>query len=223
MSFLNDLKQQAEHVRAGRTLDQAALQQKVDTTQQACQLTFKYWLELARQLNVLKPVSRARYTFDARVVLEQPAFTTFRADIRRKGFLDRDVTDHVALNWDIPTGQDVHLVKNFPADMQRLQARIDQGGVRCDPYLVRNPDTGKLSEVRYGFVADLQAGVKLQPDHERAQVSFVVDNVDGLTRWVVQFDASQVDEPLLDELARWIVGQPHQFPARGTVAQLREA
>jgi hypothetical protein len=53
-------------------------------------------------------------------------------------------------------------------------------------------------------------------------VLFQIDNLDGLSRWVVEFDARQVDTPLLDELSKWLVGQPHDFVKRGKLLELKE-
>lgn len=224
MSFLNDLKKQADQLRADHGVDKAAVQAKVDATEQACQAAFKYWDDLCRQLTVIAPVSRGRLVLDGKVAFEGLPLRNFRADIRKRPFplTGQQVTDHVALYCDLGTGQAVSLAKNFPLDMERLESRLAQAGIQCIPEPVRNPDNGKLIEVRYAFEANMRAGVLLQPDHEKAQVRFTVDNLEGLVRWVIAFDARDVTPGLLDELAKWLVGQPNDFARRGQVLQLRE-
>ncbi|RRS02675.1 hypothetical protein EIP75_18995 [Aquabacterium soli] len=147
---------------------------------------------------------------------------SFRPDIRKRPYQGQQVTDHVALNCDIRTGQEVQLTKNFLTDIEKLERRIQQSCVQCTPEPIRDPDTGKLIEVRYGFVADMQAGVRLKPNHDDATVRFTVDNLEGLARWVIAFEAADVTVPLLDELAKWIAGQPNDFARRGRVLELRE-
>lgn len=222
MSFLNDLKKQADHLRAGQGVDKAAMQARIDATEQACQMAFKYWVDLCRQLDVLQPLARGRYVFDSKAIFDGCRLTSFRPDIRRRPLNGQQVTDHVALNCDIRTGQRVTLVKDFPTEIERLERRLLQGSVPCSPRQVRDPDTSKLIEVRYEFTADMQAGVRLKPDHDTATVQFTVDNLEGLARWVIAFDAVDVTVPLLDELAKWLAGQPHEFARRGKVLELRE-
>lgn len=223
MSFLNDLKKQADQLRAGQGVDKAVLQARIDATEQACQIVFKYWVDLCAQLDVLQPLARGRFVFDSKVIFEGCRLASFRPDIRKRSVNGVQMTDHVALNCDIRTGQQVRLVKDFPTEIERLERRILQSGVQCIPEPLRDPETNKLIEVRYQFVADMQAGVRLKPNHDDATVQFTVDNLEGLTRWVIAFEAAQVNVPLLDELAKWIAGQPNEFARRGRVLELRES
>jgi len=222
VSFLNDLKKQADQLRAGQGVDLAAQQARMQATEQACQMTFKYWVDLCAQLDVLQPLARGRYVFDSKAAFDGCRLTSFRPDIRKRTLNGQQVTDHVALNCDIRTGQAVSLTKDFITDIERLERRLLQGSVQCSPRQVRDPDTNKLIEVCYEFVADMQAGVRLKPDHDAATVQFTIDNLEGLGRWVIAFPAADVNVPLLDELAKWLAGQPNEFARRGKVLELRE-
>ncbi len=79
-----------------------------------------------------------------------------------------------------------------------------------------------MIEKRYQFEATVSARVRVQPDHENARLSFTVDNFDGLARWVLDFDAKAVNVYLLDELAKWMVGQSNTFRSLGTVSRMME-
>ncbi|MED5621194.1 hypothetical protein [Ideonella sp. BN130291] len=103
------------------------------------------------------------------------------------------------------------LVKDFPPDIERLEARLHQAAVPMEREVVRNPDNGKLIEVRYRVEADFRASVRLTPQHERAMVVFAVQNVDGLEGLSFELAAHQLDAARLDELARWLAGQPHRL------------
>lgn len=222
VSFLNDLKKQADRVRSDQQVDGAALEANIQATETACQVAFKYWVDLCKQLNVLQPPSTGRYAFDNKTVFGDLRFADYRADIRTRPFNGRSVTDHVVLNCELQTGQTLCLSKNFLPDIEKLEARIIQSGVVCRPEAIRNPDNGKLIEMRYEFLANIAARVRLQPQHETAQLSITVDNFEGLGRWVIDFDAATFTVSLLDELAKWLVGQPSSFRSRGRVSQMTE-
>jgi hypothetical protein len=223
VSCLDKLKQDAEQLRSHQNLSQTERDALVLETEAACLTAFRYWVDLSKQLNVLQPAPRGRFVLDSKNAIEGLRFGQYRADIRKKGLAStHDQTDHVALYCSLGTGQTLKLVKDFLPDMEKLEARLTQAGIRCQPEPIRNPDTGKLLEVRYEFVADITAGVRLTPNHDNATVQFQVNNLDGLVRWLVQFEARQVDTALLDELSKWLVGQPNDFVKRGKVLELKE-
>ncbi len=223
MSFLDQLKQQADQLRQSQHLTQAERDALNAETERACVTAFRYWVELAKQLNLLQPVPRGRYLIDTKHALQGQPMRIFRADVRKRGLSTaQDLTDHVALYATVGAGETVQVVKDFLPDMQKIEARLDQAGIRYQPESIRNPETGKLVEVRYEFALDVTTGARMIPNHDTATVQFQVNNLEGLCRWVVQFEARQVEAPLLDELAKWLVGQPNDFVKRGKLIEMRE-
>ena len=104
MGYLEELKRQADAALAQQTQDIGALQRNALLTDSACQTTSRYFGTLARQLNVLQPVSKAVWRFDNRTSFSQLRFTDFRADSRLKKLRDEEVFDHVVLNFAAKTG-----------------------------------------------------------------------------------------------------------------------
>jgi hypothetical protein len=213
VGFLDDLKRQAGDLQARQNIDTAALERNGMLVESACKNVFQYWVDLVKQLNVINPPARARYAFDTKTVFDGLKFSGFRTDVRRKRLRGEDVTDHIALLCVLSTGQRLSMMKNFPTDIERLEARIAQSGVVCRPETVRNPETGKLIEMRYEFDADIAAGARVVPDHDNGTLEFTIQNLDGLGSVVAQFNALEIGSKRLDELAKWLVGQPHDFLA----------
>ena len=222
MSFLNDLKKQADQLRADQTVSVATLEAHILATESACQLIFKYWVDLCKQLNVLQPTSVGRYAFDNKAVFTDLRFVDYRVDLRTRPLHGRQVTDYVVLYCDLPTGQTLNFSKNFLPDIKKLEARIAQSGVVCRPDEIRNHDNGKLVEKRYEFEATVAARIRVQPDPENARLAITVDNFDGLACWVIDFDAQAINVRALDELAKWMLGQANAFRSLGTVSQVTE-
>lgn len=213
VGFLDDLKRQAGDLQARQNTDTAALERNAMLVEAACKNVFQYWVDLVKQLNVINPPARARYTFDTKTAFDGLKFTDYRTDVRRKRLRGQEATDHIALLCVLRTGQRLSMMKNFPTDIERLEARIAQSGVVCRPETVRNPETGKLVEMRYEFDADIAAGVRVVPDHDNGTLEFTILNLDGLGSVVAQFNALEIGNKRLDELAKWLVGQPHSFLA----------
>ena len=77
--------------------------------------------------------------------------------------------------------------------------------------MIRDPDNGKFIEKRFDFIADFQTSVRVIPDHDAGQIAFHVANLDGFETVRVVFPAFEVGTARLDELARWITGEPNEF------------
>jgi hypothetical protein len=65
--------------------------------------------------------------------------------------------------------------------------------------------------------------VRLLPDHDQGTVAFKASNLDSLETVTVSFAAELVNADLLDQLARWLVGEPHTFLKLGTDTRRQEA
>jgi len=211
VGFLDDLKRQADAARAAQTIDTAALERNTALADAACKTVFSYFNTLGQQLQVLKPVSKVRYTLDKRTVFDALPMLAFRTDARRKHLRGAEVFDHVVMQCQLRTEQRIHLVKDFLPDIEKLESRLRQSGVRFDAEAVRNPENNKLLEMRYTLPVDFTLAVRAVPDHDAGWIRFQLNNLDGFETVNVDFPATEVGSARLDELARWLVGEPHRF------------
>ena len=223
MGFLDDLKRQADAARAQQTTDVKALARNAQLADIACKTANDYFGVLAQQLNVLQPRSKVPYRLDRRTVFNELQLVGFRADARRKRLRDEEVFDHAVLRWTLASGAALTLTKNFLPDIEQLEARLRQGGVRFEAEAVRHPESAKLQEMRYAFVGDLGASVVVTPDHERGRVRFELANLDGFETVTVEFPAFEIGSARLDELARWVLGEPNTFLTNGQALRRVEA
>jgi hypothetical protein len=211
LGYLDDLKRQADELRARQSHDVGALERNALLTDSACQSAARYFATLARQLNVLQPVCHAVWRFDNRHTFGQLRFSDFRADSRLKKLRDAEVFDHVVLNFAAKTGRRVTISKDFPPEIEKLEGRLRQCGVHYDSEVLRDPDSGKFVAKQFEFTADFQSSVRLVPDHDCGRITFHVANLDGFETVSVTFPAFEVGSSRLDDLARWINGEPSGF------------
>ena len=226
MGYLDELKKQADALNSRQRIDEAAFERNALLTDAACKTVFQYWLELSKQLNVLRPPVPTRFSFDTRNaldgVLEALSFDDFRVDARKKRMRNLELYDHVVITCWVRGGRRMSLTKNFPPDMERLEARLAQAGAVVVPDAQRDLNTGKFRESRYDFEADVKVGVRLAPDHEQGRAQFACSNFEGLATLVVEFPAFEVGTGLLDELAKWWLGEPNGFVAAGRIVKVVE-
>jgi hypothetical protein len=211
VGYLEELKRQADAALAQQSQDVGALQRNALLTDSACQSAARYLATLARQLNVLRPMCRAVWRFDNKHAFSQLRFSDFRSDSRMKKLRDAEVFDHVVLNFAAKTGSRVTIDKDFPPEIEKLEGRLRQCGTYYESEVIRDGDNGKFLAKRFAFTADFQSSVRLVPDHDSGRIAFHVANLDGFETVSVVFPAFEVGTARLDELARWINGEPHAF------------
>jgi hypothetical protein len=223
VGFLDDLKRQADEAKARLNTDIGQLERNSALADVACKTASTYFSTLVQQLNVLLPRSRVIYRLDKRNAFEAMQLCDFRFDARRTRLRGAEVFDHVALRWRMKSGTRLNLVKNFLPDIEQLESRLRRSGAQVHTETVRNPQTNKLHEMRYELVADFEAAVNIKPDHDHARVRFELVNVDGFETVTVEFPAFEVGTARMDELARWIMGEPNGFLKGGQALRRVEA
>jgi len=211
VGFLDDLKRQAEAARAQQSSSAGSQERNSMLADSACNTALRYFTTLAQQLNVLQPTSKVTYRLDKRNLCTNLRLSEFRADSRLKKLRNADVYDFVVLRCTAKSGQAMQVAKDFPPDAEKLEARLRQAGVPFEVDQVRNPETGKYLETRYEFVADFGVSARITPDHDSGWVSFRLTNFEGFETVTIDFPAIEIGGARLDELARWLVGEPNTF------------
>lgn len=211
MGYLDELKRQADAAKAQQSTDFGALDRNTQLVEAVCTSAYRYFGALAQQLNVLQPVSKLVFRFDNKHSFTSLKLSGFNADSRQRKLRSMDVYDHVLLRYNLKTGSKVTLAKDFPPEIEKLEAKLRQCGALFQSDQIRSPQTGKFVETRFEIQADFRAWVKIVPDHDSGWLQFQLVNLDGFETVSVSFPAFEVGSARLDELARWIVGEPNRF------------
>lgn len=214
MSFLDQLKTQAQALQSQRRVENEQLAEAIAETEGACRTILSYLQDLARHLTVIEPPG-PELTLDGRTLWPTMKLVDFRVDARRKRLADQEVFDYIGMGWDIvpregrPVPQSVSV--NFPTDMQKVEHRLGMGPVQHERTQVRSPGKNVLQEVRYDYLTQTRGVLTATPDHRRAHVQFRLLNTTGFEVVHADLPAGRVRSDLLDELAKRIIGQPNSF------------
>jgi hypothetical protein len=215
MSFLNQLKSQAQALQSRQSQEDQHVDALIARTEEANRLLLSYLQDLARQLDVIQPPGPT-LTLDGRNAWPAMKLVDFRVDARRKMLRNREVFDYVAMGWRIvpQVGEPVPaaVCVNFPTDMKRVEDRLMMGPVQFERREVRDAERNNvLREVRYEFLTHTRGSVMATSEPEHGQVRFRLLNTSGFEVVQAVWPATRIDPALLDELARRIVGQPSTF------------
>ena len=215
MSFLNQLKNQAQTLREqeyGFHQDLAAV---TLATENACITALNYLRDFCAQLNVIKPPAAGRYSLDGKVPFPQMQMQGFRCDSRKKMHRGKEMFDTIGMGWDLlpATGQvATHSVTvNFPPDLERVTKRLSFGQIQHDRKEQRHPETNKLQAYVFEYQTQSRGSVTLTPDQDTGQIAFRLSNMEEFAIDNITCPAGQITSGLLDELAKRIVGQQSRF------------
>jgi hypothetical protein len=216
MGFLDQIKQQADAVKLQQSAGSEYHEGNTLAIEAACLTVLDYFSALAPQFNVLKPPSRGRHILDRQHSFTDLPQTDFRVDSRRKPSpkpttLQPDLFDHVVMQWALDAKQQLVLQKDFITDIEKLEPKLNQSGAKFDAEDVRDPASRKLKFMRYTLAARFTASVYVEPRHNAGTLCFRINNIDGFDTVTLTFSPAQINTARLDELAKWIVGQPHRF------------
>ena len=214
MSFLNQLKSQAKALQGERVSQEQGLEERTAATEQAGKLVLFYLQDLARQLSVIEPAGPL-FTLDGRTPWPAMKLVDFRVDARRKMLRNREVIDYIAMGWQVvpQVGAVVSgLVSvNFPIEMRRVEDRLAMGLIKHERREIRKPDSSALVEVRYEYLTQTRGSVSATLDHDNGLVQWRLLNIAGFEIVQTTWPSTRIQQPLLDELAKRVVGQPNTF------------
>ena len=214
MTFLNQLKAQANALQNEQTQVQTGLEENTKQAEEACRFALHYLQDLARQLNVIEPKG-PRFSLDGKTAWPTMKFIDFRVDSRKKALRDREVFSYIAMGWRVvpQVGQPVggHVTVNFPPDLQRVESRLASGMVEHERKEVRHPEKNTLQAIRFDYVTQTRGNVLVTPDHDKGELAFRLLNANGFDVINTAWPAARVRTDMLDELAKLIVGEASRF------------
>jgi len=213
MSFLEELKRQAATTTEARpeATDAEARARNARLAQGALRVTHDYWKEMVEQLNLIRPASSARYLLDGRRPLEDLRCGNFRVvPVTRASHGGEVVFESVVLAWQVGNGRKSTIDKELPTEADRVRAALRQAGIQVHESQRRDVASGRLLGTRFEFVADVAASIRMLPLPDTGRVRLVCCNLDQLERVEAEFPAVGMRPRQLDEIGRWIVGQPHR-------------
>ena len=214
VSFLNQLKSQAQALRSQQNARLHSLEARVAQTEAACLTVSSYLSDLAQQLNVIAPPAPP-FTLDGKTPWPALQLVDFRYDLRKKRLRGDPVVDYIGMGWRI-TPRGGPPVKgavsvNFPPDLERVEARLALGHLQHERKEQRHPDTNKLLAIRFEYLTELLGSVRITPDHDQATLAFRISNATGFEVLTTEWASADIIPGVLDELARLLVVQPSRF------------
>ena len=203
MSLLDDLKKQAQEKNTkeseGNNNAQAA-ERNWHVLAPKQHIIYKYFKDLADSLNVLDQQERTNYSLTKSVIFKNLLKHDFRISKA-----DKDSLKSFAFRYDLVSERDIQITINNMLQADKMRSILSERGFRFVDN-VENPNRiifrikPKIT-VAFEYIADL----------ENNCILLKIDNYDGAWSQMIRYSPQAINEQLLEETAKYILGKPNRF------------
>jgi len=177
------------------------------------------WLEKAvTYLNGIKPPIDHRFDLGHGFVFEAPRFGHGSVGMHEHRIVGFPVLDEINIYYEIATSKPLS-VEIAPALVEVAERALDEAGLQ---YTSRRVEAagGTVHKCSFSIPPAIPAVVSFRADYQTGIVTATLVNVDRLERVALEFHSNMIDEPLLEDLVRLILGRDSAFLRRAPLAGL---
>jgi len=218
MGLLDDLKKEAEDLKR-KQLEETqnkiqSLNQNFVLVQGKLTQIYRFLHELVSQLNVVQlPVTRSYYigSFGQVDGLRQTDYA-----VATKNFTldNRDFIKEIHLRFKCVTEQELKVTKESEAAVEQFRDYLWRNNLKFDCHEVRNP-RGYVERGDFTLSSSILVSFVVSADFDQAKIKIASRNFEllGISEFV--YDGEEIDEALLDEFGKALLGKPNVFRTLG--------
>jgi len=178
------------------------------------------WLEKAiSYLNGLKPPIEHRFDLGYGYAFDSPRFahgSVGQHERRIRGF---PVLEAIDVYYEVSAAEPLS-IEVVPGWVSFAEKTLDAFGLQYGCRRMEDSD-GTLRKCIFSVPPVIPARVSFRVDYQTGLVTVALTNVDRLERVTLDFPSTAIEEPILEDLVRLILGRDSAFLKRGRLAGLR--
>jgi len=207
MGLLEDLKKQADMVKSQQLSQKAILEESIKLVEAKMHQTFLYLDDLLKQLAVLKPANPTVYSIPGVGDFQNLGFGESFINYRKKRIGDRDYYDYITMfiKWSSPESLTVE--RDMPAAIQKVTDSLWRFGLKFSEEKIKKPGGG-FEKMKFTVPSSVTCDVTITADHDNAQLAVKGKHFFRLGADELRIPAGDVDEALLEDFAKMLIGQP---------------
>jgi hypothetical protein len=209
VGLLDDLKKQADALKAQDVDKTESLRSSAVTVDHALRRCFLYLNDLGKQLNVVQMPSPFTYDLPTVGKIDGLIIKDFFCDFRSKHFIDKDYYGEVHVAYRAWSDK-VLTIKKGPDDMEKFRDILWQSNIEHKSEQYRNERKVITHEV-FKVVCDFRVQAKIEGDHETARIKIVTKNVGGFSVDLFNILAIELNDQGVEEFAKFFIGRPNRW------------
>ena len=177
------------------------------------------WLEKAiTYLNGLKPPIDHRFDLGYGFVFDSPRFARGSVGQHERRIVGFPVLEEINVYYEISAAKPLS-IDVPPGWISFAEKTLDAFGLEYARRREEEPD-GRLRKCIYSVPPVIPARISFRVDYQTGFVTVVLVNVDRLERVTLELPSTAMDEPVLEDLVRLMLGQDSAFLRRARLAGL---
>jgi hypothetical protein len=211
-SLLDQLREQSE----AKQLQEGARRKPIEETLQDIDRrlwrVFRWFDEAIRHLAVIKPTVSHVFRVDPVLAIASPRYESGFVSYRKRPIASMELLEHVEVFYKLAGADDI-VFKLPTAAVRGVEDRLRAAGLEYHYQTESDPS----HVVRHGVFRvkpEISASIRFEPDYRAQRVEVVLRNVDRFESVSLEFFPDALDEAVLEDLFRFIVGESNTFLRR---------
>ena len=210
MGLLDELKHQADSELLKQRATQENRLEKLQASHARMKSALQYWVDFVKALNVVKPPVMRNYWIEGTTQLEGLLQCDYNVNSRRVTYEHHDYLDSIELRFRSMADAKVTVEKESETAVTRLREHLWQHGLKFEAREVRREGVFVERGI-FTIVPEVVTGMTIAADVEHDRIRLVVRNLERLGEYTYTYDFDEFGEPLFEEIAKAILGKPHQL------------
>jgi len=177
------------------------------------------WLEKAvTYLNGLKPPIEHQFDLGHGLVFQAPRFGHGSVGQHNHRIVGFPVLDEINIYYEIAASKALS-IEVAPGMVQSAERALDDAGLQYTSRRVEETG-GALQKCSFSVPPAIRAMVSFRADYQTGMVPVTLVNVDRFDRVSLDFHSNMIEEPVLEDLVKLILGRDSAFLRRAPLAGL---
>jgi hypothetical protein len=207
MGLLDDLKKQADMVKSQQLSQESFLQESLKLVEAKMHQTFLYLNDLLKQLVVLKPTNPTVYSIPGVGDLRNLGYAESFIDYRKKKIGDKDYYDYITMFIKWASAESLTVERDMPAAIQKVNEVLWSFGLKFTEEKIKKPGGG-FEKMKFTVPSNVTCDITITADHDNARLVVKGKHFLRLGADELRIPAGDINEALLEEFAKMLIGQP---------------
>lgn len=218
MKFLDELKKEAETLKKKESFDTQAklttLGQNFMQLQAKLREIYAYLDDLVTQLNIIKPTVLRSYYIEGVGNFDNINQHDYVLNKRHKSIDNKDFIDQITLRFRCAPGDVLTAEKESPSTIQALKEYLWTYNIKFETQEFKN-QRGFVERVIFKIPGEVVVNITIKGDFEKSQIKINTKNVERLSEYNYIYEIDEINEALLEEFYKFLIGKPNNFRKLG--------
>jgi hypothetical protein len=218
-SLLDQLREKSHALRAQGEAARKPVEEALKDIDNTLWRAFRWLDEASSHLAVIRPHVGHVFHLQNILSIERPKFERGFVSFRRRTVAAQEVLEHIEFFYRLEGDKPITM-RVSPMAALGVEERLRASTL---PYQY-STESDERRVVRYGLFQVqplVSASVRFEPDYQLQRVQVTLRNVDRFESVSLDFTPDKVDEAALEDLVKFMMGEPNGFLRRAPLALIR--